>query len=295
MHLTFAHYRNRFCMYRTYYALARGIVKPDGFTISVVELPDPPSHAQEEALIRGEVQAANLYLPNFIRRKLEGAPIVGLATEWKSTLKGNGIFVLAAGPIREPRDLAGRTIGSHQGPHAIHRYLLKRRYGVDERTLGWKTFPQEELLGALKRGEVDAVVLLDQFFFHGERDPEAWLLYTDGEAWRALHGFSEMIKHMIALHEPLLAQEPGLREPLLRAFKESFNFSERHLDEIATEFIRRYGGDREALLASARYPKIEFTFTETERRIAEAQFDLLVETGYVSRRVPIATLFVADG
>ena len=25
MHLTFAHYRNRFCMFRTYYALAEGI------------------------------------------------------------------------------------------------------------------------------------------------------------------------------------------------------------------------------------------------------------------------------
>jgi hypothetical protein len=34
-------------MYRTYYALSKGIVKPDGFTIDVIELPDPPSHEQE--------------------------------------------------------------------------------------------------------------------------------------------------------------------------------------------------------------------------------------------------------
>jgi hypothetical protein len=34
-------------MYRTYYALAKVIVKPDGFTIDVIELPDPPSHEQE--------------------------------------------------------------------------------------------------------------------------------------------------------------------------------------------------------------------------------------------------------
>jgi len=173
MHLTFAHYRNRFCMFRTYYALARGMVKPDGFTISVIELPDPPSHEQEEALIRGDVQVANLYLPNFLRRKLEGAPIMGISTEWKSTMKGNGIFVLKDGPIKTPRDLTGRLIATHQGAHAIHRYLLKHHFGVDEKTLRWESHPQEELLHVLKSGKVDAVVLLDQFFFRGEKDPAA--------------------------------------------------------------------------------------------------------------------------
>ena len=215
MHLTFAHYRNRFCMFRTYYALARGMVKPDGFTISVIELPDPPSHEQEEALIRGDVQVANLYLPNFLRRKLEGAPIMGISTEWKSTMKGNGIFVLKDGPIKTPRDLTGRLIATHQGAHAIHRYLLKHHFGVDEKTLRWESHPQEELLHVLKSGKVDAIVLLDQFFFRGEKDPAARCLYTDGEIWKALRGFSEIIKHMVAVREPLLQEHPQLPEKFL--------------------------------------------------------------------------------
>ena len=61
MDLTFAHYRNRFCMFRTYYALAVGSVKPDGLNMKVVELPDPPSHEQEEALIRGDVPGGPIY------------------------------------------------------------------------------------------------------------------------------------------------------------------------------------------------------------------------------------------
>lgn len=292
MHLTFAHYRNRFCMFRTYYALAQDLMKPDGFTLSVIELPDPPSHAQEEALIKGEVEAANLYLPNFLRCKLEGARIVGLATEWKSTAKGNGIFVLNDGPITTPQALAGRLIATHQGAHATHRYLLRRCYGVDDKTLRWASYPQEELVDVLKEGKADAVVLIDQFFFRGEKDKAVRCLYTDGEGWKALHGFSEFIKHMIAIREPLLKERPELREKLLAAFRTSFAYSERHLDEIASAFIEKYGGDREALLASARYPKIEFTFTETERKIAEAEMDMLVETGYIPRKAPIASLFV---
>ena len=291
MHLTFAHYRNRFCMFRTYYALARGMVKPDDFTISVIELPDPPSHEQEEALIRGDIQVANLYRPHCLRRKLEEAPIMGLSTELKSTMKGNGLFVLHAGPIKTPRDLTGRLIATHQGAHAIHRYLLKHHFGVDEKTLRWESHPQEELLHVLKSGRVDAVVLLDQFFFRGEKDPAARCLYTDGEIWKALRGFSEIIKHMVAIREPLLKEHPELREKLLKAFRASFAYSEGHLDEIAAEFIKCYGGDREALLASARYPRIEFTFTDTERKLAEAEMEMLLEVGEIPGKAPISSFF----
>ena len=37
MQLTFAHFRNRFCMFRTYYALANRLIKPAGFDLKVVE------------------------------------------------------------------------------------------------------------------------------------------------------------------------------------------------------------------------------------------------------------------
>jgi len=278
-------------MFRTYYALAKRLVKPDGFTLSVIELPDPPSHEQEEALIRGDVQVANLYLPNFLRRKLEGAPIVGISTEWKSTMKGNGIFVLKDGPIKTPQDLSGRLIATHQGAHAIHRYLLKHRYGIDDRTLRWESHPQEKLLDVLKSGKVDAVVLLDQFFFRGEKELQARCLYTDGEVWKTLLGFSEIIKHMVAIRESLLKEHPELREKLLQAFRASFQYSEGHLEEIAEIFMERYGGDREALLVSARYPRIEFTFTDAERRLAEAEMDMLVEIGEIRQKISLDSAF----
>jgi len=293
MEIIFAHYRNRFCMFRTYYALAAGKVKADGINMKVIELPDPPSKDQEEALIRGEVQAANLYLPNFLRRKLQGAPIVGLATEWKSTAKGNGVFVLTDGPVRTPKDLEGRLIATHQGVHAIHKYLLRRVYGLDDEKLRWESYPQEKLLGVLENGEADAVVLLDQFFFRGEVAPGVRCLYTDGEAWQKLTGFDEMIKHMVAAREDLLRDHPGIKDVLLRALRQSFAYSEAHLAEIADVFLSRYDGDREALLASARYPRIEFTFSEREQKLAQEEMQLLVDVGQLPRTAPIASLFAA--
>ena len=71
---------------------------------------------------------------------------------------------------------------------------------------------------------------------------------------------------MVAAREDLLRGNPGLKEKLLQAFRASFAWSKQHLLEIPDEFVKNYPGDKEALLASARYPGIEFTFTETEHK-----------------------------
>jgi ABC-type nitrate/sulfonate/bicarbonate transport system substrate-binding protein len=143
----------------------------------------------------------------------------------------------------------------------------------------------------LQSGQADAVVLLDHFFFRGEVADGVRCLYTDGEAWKKLHGFDELIKHIVAAREDLLQQHPGIRDTLLKAFRASFAYSETRLDEIADAFIDRYGGDKEALLASARYPRIEFTFTEKEQRLADAEVDLLFEVSHIPRKAPVAALF----
>jgi ABC-type nitrate/sulfonate/bicarbonate transport system substrate-binding protein len=292
MRLRLAHYRNRFSMFRIYYALRAGLIKEHGIELEVIEVPDPPSREQEERLIRGEVDLANLYLPNFLERRLDGAPIIGLCTEWKSTGKGNGLFV-RRGETAHPREIAGHKIATHQGRHAIHQYLLKNAYGVDASGLQWSASPQETLLGVLRRGDADAVVLLDQFFFHGEQASDVTCLYTDGDAWKVLTGFDEMIKHMVAANEALLQKNPGLRTPLLDAFRSSFAYSERNMEEVADVFIKSYGGDRETLLLSARYPRMEFTFTESERRLAQRQMDMFVEVGRLPRSAPVESFFAA--
>ena len=290
MRLRLAHYRNRFSMFRIYYALRAGLLKEHGIELEVIEVPDPPSRELEECLIRGDVDLANLYLPNFLERRLDGAPIIGLCTEWKSTGKGNGLFV-RRDEVQHPCEIAGRMIATHQGRHAIHQYLLKNAYGVDVSGLQWSASPQETLLGVLQRGNADAVVLLDQFFFRGEQASDAACLYTDGDAWKVLTGFDEMIKHMIAANEALIRKNPGLKAPLLDAFRSSFAYSERNIEEVADVFIKSYGGDRETLLVSARYPRMEFTFTENERRLAQRQMDMFVEVGRLPRSAPIESVF----
>src|SRR5262249_12406779 len=140
-------------------------------------------------------------------------------------------------------------------------------------------------------GDAEGVVLLDQFFHEGEQAEDIACLYTDGAAWNRLTGFDEMIKHIVAASENLIRQNPSLRDQLLAAFRESFAYSERNMDEVADVFVEAYGGDREALLGSARYPRMEFTFTDTERRLAQRQMEMFVEVGRLARNAPIENFF----
>jgi ABC-type nitrate/sulfonate/bicarbonate transport system substrate-binding protein len=104
-------------------------------------------------------------------------------------------------------------------------------------------------------------------------------------------GFSEIIKHMIAIRESLWHEQPELKEKLQAAFRASFAYSEEHLEQIADEFVKNYPGDKQALLASARYPKIEFTLTETEQRLADAEMDMMVEVGWIPHKAAVQSLF----
>jgi len=95
MKLRLAHYRNRFSMFRIYYALGAGLVKADGLEFEVVEVPDPPSRELEECLIRGDVEIANLYLPNFLERRLAGAPIPFGAVRMPAPIPVPGCSIIA--------------------------------------------------------------------------------------------------------------------------------------------------------------------------------------------------------
>jgi hypothetical protein len=64
------------------------------------------------------------------------------------------------------------------------------------------------------------------------------------------------------------------------------------MEEVADVFIRTYGGERESLLISASYPRMQFTFTEAERRLAQRQMEMFVEVGRLSRAEPIERFFV---
>ena len=63
-------------------------------------------------------------------------------------------------------------------------------------------------------------------------------------------------------------------------------------DVPAFEAPGELAGQEEAIIASAAYPNIVFTFTDTERREAEATMEMLIDTGRLDGRVDLSQAFV---
>ena len=128
------------------------------------------------------------------------------------------------------------------------------------------------------------MVLLDQFFFRGEMAPGVRCLYTDGEAWKKLHGFDEMIKHMVAAREDLLWQIRVSKTRLLEAARESFAYSEAHLEEVGDAFIARYGGDKERFWLRRAIRASSLPLPTRNRGSLQLKMELLFEVGQIPGR-----------
>ena len=288
MDLTFAHYRNRFCMSRTYYAFGRGKdCKADGINMKVIELPDPPSKEQEEALIRGDVQAANLYLAELPSAQTAGRADHRSGDGMEVDDKGNGVrLVCADGPIKTPKDLEGRLIATHQGLHAIHQYLLRRVYWRRRtRSQSGNLTRKEKLLDTLMSGKSRRCRYCSTiFFFRGEVAAGVTAVFIrTARLGRSFTGLDELIKHIRSrAREDLIAAASGhqathcskhfaLRSPTVKTI---WKRSPRPLSRV-TAVIRKRS------LASARYPKVEFHFYGKGAKLAEAEMDLLVAVGQI--------------
>ena len=77
-------------------------------------------------------------------------------------MKGNGLFVPVTARCKSRRTSPAVSSRRTRAP-TIHRYLLRRVYGVSDSTLRWESHPQEKLLDVLRSAEVDAVVCLTIF------------------------------------------------------------------------------------------------------------------------------------
>src|SRR3972149_2034273 len=91
-----------YTVYRYYYALERGIVKPEGINVTVKKM-DP---AQLNNLLAGGVMdAGEMSLADYVLTRLKGAQLKAIATDITLGEHGNGVFVLAKSPIKTPKDL----------------------------------------------------------------------------------------------------------------------------------------------------------------------------------------------
>jgi 4,5-dihydroxyphthalate decarboxylase len=233
-------------------ALVDGTVAIEGVEAEFVTAPLVSDIFQ--GMVRGDFDVAELGLTYFLRMfDLPDAPFMALPIFPNRNFRHSAIFINTASGIRQPRDLAGRTVGEFglygHDPGVWTKGILADEHGVSPDQCRWiiggtnhpipsfDWIPQPvpdgvearhteggETLGAmLEAGEIDALISVDVPQAVLDGSPKVARLFPDymrveREYYRRTGIFP--MSHVVAIRKELMGR-PGLTPAIYRAFTEA--------------------------------------------------------------------------
>jgi 4,5-dihydroxyphthalate decarboxylase len=244
-------------------ALANGSVVPDGIELNVLELP------VEETFFRmlrhREFDAAEMSLSSYAVSLAKGdSPFIAIPVFPSRLFRHNGIFISAASGIREPKDLAGKRIGTPEYQLTApvwQRGILADEYGVDPASPEYFTGGEEDpgreekvplalpakfrvraippgktLSAMLAEGELDAITaprVPSTFRTRPDRVKRLFENYIEVERayFRKTRIFP--IMHTVVLRRDLYQTHPWIAQSLTKAFIEAKRRAMENLDVVA--------------------------------------------------------------
>jgi NitT/TauT family transport system substrate-binding protein len=150
---------------QAFYAKHRGFFLREGIDARITVLADPSQIAA--AVLSGDAQFSSFSTGGLAILKSRGAP-VKLVASGAIYRPGAPTSALVAGPgkrITRPQDLAGKLVAIDAQNTLAHVGLLKwlKRGGVPANAVRLVEMPFAQMLGPLRRGNVDAAVLPEPF------------------------------------------------------------------------------------------------------------------------------------
>lgn len=250
-------------------ALIDGNVRVAGYRIEATVL--PPSEIFARVFAEAAFDVSELSLSSYlIQASRRECAYVAIPVFVSRAFRHGGIYVGSESGIEDPKDLEGRLVGvpEYQMTMALWaRGILQDEYGVDFRTIHWRTggnnkpgrkerialelpgdldvapIPETRTLNELLvAGDLDAVIAPTppDAFTAGEptvrrliADPRA----AEREYFRKTGLFP--IMHVIGVRRPLADGHPGLAAALFRAFVEARDLAIRELDFTAEASANR--------------------------------------------------------
>lgn len=153
----------------------------------------------------------------------------------------NEVLVPAAGPIDEPADLEGRTVGLSRGTDSEFVWWLFTRYhGLDTNTIDVVHQPASGLADALASGSIDAAVLWSP-----------WRTRLESRTGQELHGFAGVdiysAKWVLVTRRDVVRDSAALCRAILPAYRDAIAFIQQHPDRAMRLYAEHAGIDPQYL------------------------------------------------
>ncbi len=243
--------------------LRDGSVPVEGVSLTCIGL--PVEEVFHRMVRHAEFDAAELSLSSYVLSLQQGAPFLAVPAFPSRMFRHSGIYVNAGSGIREPADLAGRTVGLAEYQLTANiwiRGILQEHYGVPVASVAYRTgglhapgrteklpvsLPADirvapigagqTLAEMLVAGEIDALYTPRTPAPFAQRRPEVRRLFPDfaqeeGRYFAKTRIFP--IMHTVVLRRALYQQHPWLAQALSKAFEAARRQALDGIDETAT-------------------------------------------------------------
>lgn len=243
--------------------LRDGSVPVEGASLTCIAL--PVEEIFHRMIRHAEFDAAELSLSSYVLSLDRGAPFVAVPAFPSRMFRHSGIYVNAGSGIREPADLAGRTVGLAEYQLTANvwiRGILQEHYGVPVASVAYRTGglhapgrteklplslpddiriepigPGQTLAEMLVAGEIDGLYTPRTPAPFAQGRPEVRRLFPDfageEERYYAETGIFP-IMHTVVLRRALYRQHPWLARALFKAFEAAKRQTLDGIDETAT-------------------------------------------------------------
>lgn len=278
-------------------------------------LPGEPEDIFRRALRDKAFDISELSMGSHIVTTARGdSPYVGVPVFLSRAFRHSAVYVRTDRSIRTAADLAGRTIGlpEYQQTAALWvRGFLREQYGVDTRSIAWRTAGERvaitlapefdvkplgrDLEAALAAGEIDALIAPRPPACFTDRSVPVDRLWPDTraeeQAWFTTTGFFP-IMHCLAVRKDIADRHPWLPVELFRAFTaaKSASIAELRLVNVLRVSLPWIAAEAEAQIAAMGGNPWPYGFRRNRDEVA-AMIRYAVADGLAAREIEPEALF----
>ena len=183
------------------------------------------------------IMTAVIAIPPAAARGLE-LKVLSTALQQSPAGEGAGVWVKSDSPIKNPKELKGKTLGSYalrSTGYTQVRFALIKKYGLNAALEGGDLKQVEiqapNLPGALAAGQIDAATLIHSQAFRALKSGEFRSIAETGRDNIEVYGM-RFVSALNVSYPERLAQRPDAFKEFNRMFRESVRYALAHRDEV---------------------------------------------------------------
>ena len=278
------------------WAMANGKVGSDLIEVEARGLAIPQLIQATSAKQYDVIMTAVIAVPPAAARGLQ-LRVLSVALQQSAAGEGAGVWVKSDSPIKDPRDLKGKSLGSYalrSTGYTQVRLALVKKYGLNAALEGGDLRQVEiqapNLPGALAAGQIDAATLIHSQAFRAIKSGEFRVIAETGRDNIEVFGM-RFISALNVSYPERLAQRPDAFKEFDRVFRESVRYALANRAEVFGAVGKQYDLPPEFFdwwfEKSSDVPGV---FDEEHAKIVMKFYELSKEIGMIDAYPDIRTL-----